>query len=181
MAETAEYCQDCCKDTHIFDQGQGIFLYDDRMKYSIMRYKYSGCREYSRFYAKSMQVYAGHKIKEWKIQLIVPVPLYSADQRKRGFNQAGAIARELSVYTRIPYSEIVAKVNRTKHQKELSASMRRQNLREAFYVADSVKGLNILIVDDVYTTGATMDAMAQCLKEKGAEKVCFLTVCTAIR
>lgn len=179
--ETEEYCPDCRKGSHVFDQGRGIFLYNDRMKRSMMKYKYGGCREYGRFYAKAMYVYGKPEIKEWAPQIIVPVPLYAGDRRRRGFNQAEYIASELAGYTGIPHAELVRKTRRTKHQKELSAQMRRQNLEEAFAVTKPVEGLRILIVDDIYTTGATMDAMAKCLREKGAEKVCFLTVCTAIQ
>ena len=181
VKEAEEYCPDCRKEPHVFDQGRGIFLYDDRMKRSIMSCKYGGCREYSRFYARAMYIYGGRKIKEWKPQVIVPVPLYAGDRRRRGFNQAECIAEELSAYTGIRQEELVRKVRRTKHQKELSAGQRRQNLKEAFVVTEPVKGLRVLVVDDVYTTGATMDAMALCLKEKGAQKVFFLAVCTAVQ
>ncbi len=71
-----EYCSDCGAHPGAFDQGRGIFLYDDRMRYSIMKYKYFGCREYSRFYGKALYIYGQDMLPLWKPQIIIPVPLH---------------------------------------------------------------------------------------------------------
>ena len=72
---------------------------------------------------------------------------------------------------------LVQKNIKTKSQKKLNALQRRKNLEKAFCVTGDVRGKDILVIDDVYTTGSTIDAMASCLKKKGAENVYFLTVC----
>lgn len=176
--EKGEYCRDCQKRTHIFEQGRGIFIYDSRMRRSVTRYKYYGCREYGDFFAKAMYRYAQSELREWAPDLIVPVPIHRSKERKRGFNQAAWLAEKLGRYTGIPVDvDLVRKVMKTKSQKKLNALQRRKNLERAFCVTGSVRGLNVLVVDDVYTTGSTIDAMAGCLKKKGAKNVYFLTAC----
>ena len=176
--EKGEYCRDCRAQHHMYEQGRGIFVYDSRMRRSITRYKYYGCREYGDFYAKAMYRYAFKELQNWKPDLIIPVPIHKDKRRMRGFNQAAYLAQKLSCYTGIPADEnLVKKVIKTKSQKKLNAWQRRMNLERAFYVTGDLKDKNILIVDDVYTTGSTIDAMAACLKKKGAENIYFLTVC----
>ena len=176
--EEGEYCKDCRKHAHIFDQGRGIFVYDDIMRRSVTRYKYYGCREYGDFYAKAMYRYAQKELREWSPDLIVPVPIHKSKERLRGFNQAAYLAERLSSYTGIPVDmNLVQKVVKTKSQKKLNAMQRRKNLEKAFLVTKDIRGKDILVVDDVYTTGSTIDAMAGCLRKKGAKNVYFLTVC----
>lgn len=179
VREEEEYCRSCSGKQRSFDQGRGIFLYDERMKASILRYKYDGRRQYGDFYAKAMYIYAQKDIRRWKPDVIVPVPLYPRKRRMRGFNQAEDLAVKLSRYTAIPAeTEMLKKIKDTKSQKKINEKERRKNLQGAFEASDSVKGKKILVVDDVYTTGSTIDAAAASLKEAGAEKVYFLTVCT---
>ena len=148
------------------------------MKYSIMKYKYFGCREYSRFYGKAMYLYGRDLLALWQPQMIVPVPLYWRKQKIRGFNQAELMARELSRYTGIPVNTRLLKKNHaTRSQKKLDAAGRKQNLREAFQVVGNPAGKSILLIDDVYTTGSTMDVLARALLGKGASHVFFLTLC----
>lgn len=176
--EKGEFCRDCQKRKHMFEQERGIFVYDSSMRRSVTRYKYYGCREYGDFYAKAMYRYAKMELREWKPDLIVPVPVHRSKERMRGFNQAAYLAERISRYTGIPADMgLVQKNIKTKSQKKLNALQRRKNLEKAFCVTGDVRGKDILVIDDVYTTGSTIDAMASCLKKKGAENVYFLTVC----
>ena len=178
VKEEEEYCLDCRKHSLAFTQGRGIFPYDEKMKYSIMKYKYFGCREYGKFYGKAMYIYAGDVIRRWKPDIIVPVPLHWRKFRRRGFNQAEFLAEELSGYTGIPLdTTLVKKKKATKSQKKLNADQRRKNLQEAFRITGNPAGKCILLVDDVYTTGSTMDVLSRAFLEKGASKVFFVTVC----
>lgn len=178
VREDEEYCRDCAAHPKAFTRGQGIFLYDERMKHSVLRYKYQGCREYGRFYARAMYQYGGKAIRGWRPDLLVPVPLYPRKQRMRGFNQAQYLAQELSTYTGIPADAgLVRKIRPTRSQKKLNARERSRNLKDAFWVTRRVDGLRILLIDDVYTTGSTMDAMAHCLRRAGASEIFFLTLC----
>lgn len=181
VREEEEYCKECGQRIRAFDRGKGIFVYDDIMKKSILRYKYGGRRQYGDFYAKAMCVYAEKDIKRWEPDLIVPIPLHRRKQRRRGFNQAEYLADRVGDYYKIPVDNgVLKKVRDTKSQKKMDAEQRRRNLQDAFKVIRPVKGKKILVIDDVYTTGSTMDAAARCLKNAGAHRVYYLTVCMGI-
>ena len=99
--------------------------------------------------------------------------------KKRGYNQAELIANELSQMTHIPVdSDILKRVVNTTPQKELNDKERAKNLKNAFQVNEYiVQYKKIVLVDDIYTTGATLDACAKALKEAGAEKIYFVAAC----
>ena len=110
--------------------------------------------------------------------MIIPVPMYPRKQRERGFNQAADLASKAGRQFGLPAPDgIVRTTKNTRSQKKLSAVERKQNLRAAFQVTERMDGLRILVMDDVYTTGSTMEAMAHVLKEAGADKVFFVTLC----
>lgn len=179
VEEEREYCSECTGRERAFTKGRGIYLYDDRMRASLVKYKYYGRREYGDFYAAAICTYARTEIERWKPDLLIPVPLHPSKKRVRGFNQAEYLAERIGAYYGIPVSSrILVKTRKTKSQKKLDARERRRNLQGAFTVKERVDGLHILIIDDVYTTGSTMDAAAFCLRMAGAASVCFLTVCT---
>lgn len=151
------------------------------MKASILRYKYDSRRQYGDFYAKAMYIYAQKDIEKWKPDVIVPIPLYPRKKRMRGFNQAEDIAVKFGKYLKIPVeSGMLKKIKNTKSQKKINEAERRRNLEGAFKASKSALGKVVLVVDDVYTTGSTMDEAAKSLKEAGALKVYFLTVCTGM-
>lgn len=161
-----------------FYRRKKYFSYGEIWRQSLVRFKYYGCREYGDFYAKAISIYGRKYLERWKPQLIVPVPLHSRKKRMRGFNQAAYLAERVSRFTGIPWSDnLVIKIRNTKSQKKLNASQRKKNLRNAYLVTRKITGFSVLVVDDVYTTGSTMDAMAMCLQEAGAKDVYFLTVC----
>lgn len=123
-----------------------------------------------------MAFYARRELKCWKPDCLVPVPLHKSKERRRGFNQAEYLAARISRQSGIPMeASLVAKIRKTKSQKKLSSRERKKNLAGAFAVTKPVEGLCILVVDDVFTTGSTIDAMAECLKKAGALRVHFLT------
>ncbi len=178
VAAEAEYCSECSVRKRFFTEGRGIYFYDDRMKASLVRYKYYGRREYGDFYAAAICRYGKREIERWKPDLLIPVPLHPSKKRKRGFNQAQYLADRIGEFYGIPVSGcILRKKKKTKSQKKLDARQRYRNLQNAFEVTERLEGLRILVIDDVYTTGSTMDAAAACLLKAGAQRVYFLTVC----
>lgn len=178
VAQEEEYCSECSQKKRAFTEGRGIYFYDDRMKASLLRYKYYGRREYGDFYAAAICRYGRKEIERWKADLLVPVPLHPSKQRRRGFNQAEYLADRIGAFYGIPVSgRVLIKKRKTKSQKKLNAAERYRNLQNAFEARERLDGLRILIIDDVYTTGSTMDAAAACLLEAGAAQVYFLTVC----
>ena len=174
-----EYCTDCAEKHRSFDRGRSAFLYDDRMRRSMVRYKYYGNREYGRYFAVEMYRNLRDEVIRWSPDLIVPIPLTRAKLRMRGFNQAADLARMTGRLLNIPVStEVLCKLHDTRSQKKLDAGERRRNLKGAFTVLQPLYGLTVLVIDDVYTTGSTMDAAAECLKEAGAQAVYFATLAT---
>ena len=172
-----EYCDDCQRTKHYFDKGYSVFVYRS-VSGSIYRFKYMGRQEYARFYAKETRRRLGKRLKRLGIEAIIPVPMYKAKQKQRGYNQAEVYAKELSKELGIPmYGSLVTRVKNTAPMKELDARGRRNNLKKAFNIArNDVKFKCILIIDDIYTTGSTIDEIAHEFQMAGVEKVYFLTL-----
>ena len=105
-------------------------------------------------------------------------PLHRARRRKRGYNQAQILAENLGRMLCIPVdSKSLARRKKTSPQKKLGHNERKKNLKNAFAVTPAFRPVRkVLLVDDIYTTGNTLDAAAKALKEKGVEKVYFLTI-----
>lgn len=176
-----DLCSDCEKGRE-FTRGRGIFLYDDRMKRSILAFKYGGRREYGSFFAEAIAAFAGEDILRWRPDLIVPVPMHPRSCRQRGFNQAEDLARKAGARLGIPTAAGLVKKRKTgKAQKTLDAAARRRNLRDAFWVTAPVYGLRILIIDDVFTTGSTVEAVAAALKAAGARDIFFVAVAIGVK
>lgn len=174
-----EYCRDCTMREHRYSQGIGIYPYNQTMKSSIEMYKARGRREYGDFYVSAMAHYGKSYILRWKPDCLIPVPMHPNARRRRGFNQAEYLARGLGEIFGIPVeTEGVRRVVRGTPQKSLDAKSRRQKLRGVFAaVPGYCPPKRVLIIDDVYTTGSTIDALTEILLENQAEKVFFLTLC----
>lgn len=176
--EEQEYCHDCSIHPHYYEEGRSIWLHKPPVNQSIYQFKYSGRRIYGDYYAQQMEKIYGKTLKQWGIDMIVPVPLHRKKQRKRGYNQAWILAEKLGELTGIPSdNKGVLRVRQTVPQKQLSDRQRKKNLKGAFGTAGDFKpGRNVLVVDDIYTTGCTIDEVARVLLLAGAEKVFFLTI-----
>ena len=169
---------DCRHHRHEYQEGRGIFVYDARMRKAMLRFKGSGHRQNARAYAEAMAEYARAELARWRPDALIPVPIHASRMKKRGFNQAECIAKELSDLTGIPcISWLVEKTAPTAPQKTLSAGERRQNMKKSLQVRYELNGGSFVVIDDVYTTGSTIDAVAAVLKDAGAGRVYFLTVC----
>ena len=177
--ERQEYCGDCSRKRHHYEQGKAIFSYQNDMKLSMYRFKYSGRREYADFFAEEVTKRYGRWIVQRGIEVIVPVPMYMSKKRKRGYNQAEIFALALGRECAIPIErKLVQRIRNTMPQKSLNDIQRKDNLKGAFQVRTNiVKYSKILLVDDIYTTGATIDAIAELLKKSGAKEVYFLSIC----
>jgi len=115
--------------------------------------------------------------------LIIPVPLHPSRERERGFNQAVLLARELARFSSLPLDEhsVIRRVHTERHRAGMDSKARRDSVARAFAVRhpDSVAGRRVLLIDDVFTTGATVSACAAVLKDAGAEEVFVLTIARA--
>ena len=121
----------------------------------------------------------GKTISEMEADCLVPVPLHPTRYRKRGFNQAELLARELGALSGIPVrTDILFREKKTEAQKELTPDQRIRNLQKAFR-ADPEKAdvSSVILVDDIYTTGSTAEACTRALKEAGVGKVYTACLC----
>lgn len=178
-SEQSEYCSDCSRKIHHYKQGKSIFLYQKGMKRSMYRFKYAGRKEYASFYARIAKERIQYWVTHRGIEVIIPIPLHRHRQNKRGYNQAEVFAKSLGDYLQLPVdTKLVKRIKNTIPQKELNDKQRKDNLKGAFQLQTNiVKYRKILLVDDIYTTGSTIDAVAKCFLDAGTEEVYFLTVC----
>ena len=176
--EEQEYCHDCTEQTFHYEQGMSIWLHKGPVRWSVYQFKYRNRRIFAEFYIEEWWRIYGKKLMEWSIDVIIPVPLHRKRRRKRGYNQSEILAKELGKRCNIPVDtkSVIRTVN-TRPQKELNNKERQKNLRSAFDVTKYWKNAKkVLLIDDIYTTGNTIDSIARLLKQKGAEKVYFLTI-----
>ena len=108
---------------------------------------------------------------DWKVDGIVPIPLFVLRQQTRGYNQARELAKSLATALDVPKLEALRRVKSTKRQAKLGKTERSSNVREAFEVVGNVHNLELVLVDDVYTSGATATECALALIEAGAKRV----------
>lgn len=172
-------CTDCSKKQHFFERGVSVFEYTGDFKESMYRFKYSNAREYADFYACVADKMYHKLMRQWNIDVIIPVPMYNKKKKKRGYNQAEVFGKVLSKYMDIPIlTDILIRSKDTIPQKELNDEQRRENLFNAFAI--NPEGMssyrNVLLVDDIYTTGSTIDACARLLLATGVQKVYFLCI-----
>ena len=175
--EREEYCSDCNAGIHIYTEGRALYEYPCIRK-SIYRFKYKGRREYAEFYGKELAEHLGLIIKSGQPEALIPVPLHSSRKQSRGYNQAELLAKALGKQLGIPViSHIVKRVKKTVPQKKLSQVQRQNNLKRAFkIIRNDVKLNTIIIIDDIYTTGSTIDSMSAVLKEAGIKNIYFIAL-----
>ena len=139
----------------------------------MYRFKYANRREYAAYYAREAAALYQDWVFKNQIEVIVAVAMYRWKKRRRGYNQAETFARALGRELGIPVDAgLVRRVRNTVPQKELNGGQRAANLKNAFQLAaDIVKYKKILLVDDIYTTGSTVDEAARCLQAAGECKV----------
>jgi len=146
---------------------------------AIHRYKYQRALWFEPFLADLLVREAKPVLLGVPWNFIVPVPLHSLKEREREFNQAERLAAHLSEAVNIPLNtQILRRVTPTATQTQLTREQRAANMRGAFAVraGSSLKGARIVLVDDVFTTGATTNACARALRSAGAAEVCVWTV-----
>ena len=176
-----EYCEDCEESgkNRFFSAGRGIYLYDGVMREVMYRFKYKNKRYYADYFARQALRLYHRWISDIKPDLILPVPMFRAKMKKRGYDQAMCFASSLSKVFDIPLGKgVLSRVRSTLPQKGLSGAQRRLNLKNAFHIRGNlVQSQRILLVDDIYTTGSTVDAAAEALKKEGAAEVCCMYIC----
>ncbi len=173
-----EYCFDCGRKNHYYDRGYSVWLHKKPARGAIYRFKYNNQRRYGYFFAQEMGKVFGKYLKEKNIDVIIPIPLHRKRQKKRGYNQAEILAKELGKYVNVPVEKKwLCRRIYTNPQKELGKKERGKNLEHVFEVSGDFRQVKtVLLVDDIYTTGSTVDSAAEILKSHGVSKVYFLTI-----
>ena len=178
-----EYCYDCVNKGHdrcsAIIQAKALFLYKGAIKKAMYRFKYSNKREYADFFAMTGIANYGWWLKRMGVEAIIPVPLFKGKKKKRGYNQAESFAKALSRYAQIPVNpNLVTRRINTTPQKGLSLNQRKINVEKAFQINKNVVNYKcVMVVDDIYTTGSTAEAVAEQLIKQGIHRVCLMTIC----
>ena len=157
------------------DEAYCAVKYDEHIARAVHNYKYNDARYLCSFFASLIDI-----PKPWVIDAVVPVPLHRAKQNKRGYNQSALIAYKLSERYGLPVREdLLERIRNTSSQRLLNAEEREKNTLDAFRASDRAKDKRILLIDDVFTTGATMNECAKALKLAGAAYVYAAAPCIA--
>lgn len=173
-----ELCYDCRMHPKSYEQGKSLWLHRMPVSGAIYRFKYKDRRCYGKIFAYELyQNYQSWMLNN-RIDCIVPVPLHRSRRRVRGYNQAELLAKELGSLSGIMVDTgCVIRRKKTIAQKKLNDRQRKRNLKDAFEVTRPMRGVkNLLIVDDIYTTGSTIEAICEQFRCAGVEKVWFLTI-----
>lgn len=172
-------CANCRELELSFRYARAAVVAQGLVRDAIHRYKYQGALWFESFLAGLLIRVARPELLRQGWDLIVPVPLHPLKQREREFNQAERLARRLGKATAIPVRlDILRRHRHTDTQTRLSRLERAQNMAGAFVVRDALElhGERVVVVDDVLTTGATTNACARALMDRGAGSVCVWTV-----
>ncbi len=153
-------CDHCKKAKRHFDRIYCPFIYDGKVRKALLKFKSDGAKylahAFATFIAQRLEV------DEVEFDLIVPVPSHKDTIKQRGYNPARVLADELGKILNKPVADILYKVRKTKNQKFLNYEDRQNNLENTMILLDNsiIKNKNILIIDDIVTTGATIEACA---------------------
>ena len=173
-----DLCWDCRRFDHEFDRGFTCVQYGLLERGVLMDFKYRGKSYIGRKLGDIL--YDRMAIENLEYDLIVPVPMHLKREAERGYNQAQVMAAFMAKRAGVPCaSELLMRTRRTMAMKGLGSFDRYENLKNAFAVSPknhyTVSGKRVLLIDDIYTTGSTLDACSKVLKEAGAAKVYVLT------
>lgn len=166
-----KYCLKCRKGKHLKGIISAVYFEEGPTKEIIHNFKYNSVLEFGPIFGKIMaEKLAGIPKKNLVLTF---VPLHSKRLAQRGYNQAEILAKVVSSQSKIPYLDLLKKIRKTKRQVGLLGKYRRRNLSGVFksICKDSIKGKKIIIVDDIVTTGTTLNECARILKEADAKEV----------
>jgi len=182
-AERDHLCSRCLAGEWSFTAARAVGPYEGRIVEAVSRFKFGGVARLAGPLGTLLVEHVDPAFPFSDLDLVVPVPLHPRRLRERGFNQSLLLARQVSKRQSIPLDfTSLQRVRQTAPQTRLSGPERRKNVRGAFRVTapESVAGRRVLLVDDVFTTGATIQECTESLLEAGAKEVCVLTLARVI-
>ncbi|MCR4336832.1 MAG: ComF family protein [Candidatus Omnitrophica bacterium] len=182
--ESKILCSYCQHYLPHFDRAWSAAVYDDQIRDLIHLFKYHSKTALRHFFTHLLtNAIETYGLPARHCDLIIPIPLHPTRRRERGYNQAELLVRELSLQLNIPsHLHNLQRIRNTHPQSLLKPKERWTNIHGAFKIASpwEMKDKNILLVDDLYTTGATLSEAAATLKQAGAQKVFAITVAVAL-
>jgi len=170
-------CKDCKKWNHLFQWGVACYRYED-IKGAIFRIKYAGREDLVPYFAEQIILNLKLNIMQMNADYLVPIPMHHSREKKRGYNQAALFAKELGIRLGISVLErAVIRKKKTIPMKYLSIKERQLNLKKAFIIGENdVKLKTIILIDDIYTTGSTIDQVSKILLQAGAKEIFFIVL-----
>jgi len=184
-AETGQLvCRACQQKAYAFDRARSFGIYDGPLVRAILLLKWERIEPLGAWFAQRLAEIAGREAQLLAGDVVVPVPLHRDRERERGYNQAGLISKPLARRLNLPHKSVLLMRTRPRPNKQvLSLEERWESVRGAFATrpGSQVDNKRVLLVDDVMTTGATLDACARALLGSGAKSVIGLTVARAAR
>ena len=173
----ATFVCEACKNVDFgFESARAPLRYESVGKEVVHALKYRGYKKLVGRLATPLML---QSLGDGRFDAVVPVPLHRSRLRKRGFNQAELLARGVAAEINAPLSDTLKVVRSTRDQVELSAAQRRVNVAGAYRTSAPHRG-KVLLIDDVFTTGATMSACASTLVRAGAQEVHALSLCRTV-
>lgn len=179
-SEDAEYCVDCETQVRSYEKGFPLYNYVPPVSDAVLAMKYNNRQEYAEFYGREIAKRFGATFRNMgRKAVLIPVPLHKKRFQKRGYNQAELIADAIGKYAGISVKkDILIRIEDTKPQKELDDKEREHNINRAFRMRDDSLAPEVaLLVDDIYTTGATIEACTRVLKKAGTKLVYYTSIC----
>jgi len=171
-----DLCYNCRREPLQIDGIRAVALFEGPLRQAVHNLKYNGQRNLARPLGRLLAEYwQGNPLPA---DVLVPVPLHASRQRERGYNQASLLTQELAAVAGLPVIEgCLVRTRPTVSQTNLSGAERKTNVRDAFAcVDDRLAGRQVLLLDDVCTTGATLEACAVACRQAGARSVWALTL-----
>lgn len=184
LKEGQRLCPACQNKTYGFDCARSFAIYQGLLVQAILLLKFEQMEPLGAWFAERLAEVISAERDRFAVDVVVPVPLHRQRERERGYNQAALISRPFAKRLRIPHKALLLMRTKARPDKRiLSLEERWGSVRGAFATrpGSQVDNLRVLLVDDVLTTGATLDACARALREAGAKSVVGLTVARAIR
>ncbi len=171
-------CHYCAKLPIRIDGTRAVAFFDGALRQAIHAFKYSHRTELADHFGTMLYHYL--LTFPLPVDTIIAVPLHADRERARGYNQSALLAEAVGARSQLPvWNDALMRTRATRSQTELDAAGRRANVRDAFRATPRVRGAYILLIDDVCTTGATMDACGAALYAQGAQAVWGLAVARA--
>jgi len=168
-------CKNCKANNFSFEIARSVFSYKDQIRPIIHKLKYNNAK----YLAEPLAYFLYSKFVSlnWQIDIITSVPLHKNRLKQRGYNQSEELAKHLSTLASTNYTQLATREIDNPSQTALDFKDRKKNVEDIFKITNTIiKNKNILIVDDIYTTGATVNELAKLFKKHHAKNVYILTL-----